>query len=58
MCIRDSSGGGNINTEILHKKLADKGWGLVNSIDTAQNRGSSRDLVMVFKRGKVKTQQL
>ena len=49
------SSGGKVDTEILQKKLTelgDKGWELVNSIDTAQYHGSSRDLVMIFKREK------
>jgi hypothetical protein len=47
--------GGKVDENALSKyinKLGVEGWELVNSFDTNMAQGTSRDLVMIFKREK------
>ncbi len=49
------SQGGKVDVEALNfhlAKLGDEGWELVNTVDTSKGHGSSRDLVLIFKKGK------
>ncbi|WP_152397086.1 DUF4177 domain-containing protein [Paenibacillus guangzhouensis] len=47
--------GGKIDEEEFQEELnrhGDEGWELVSCFDTSQSSGSSRDIVVVFKRKK------
>jgi len=47
--------GGKIDEEAFQEELnrhGDEGWELVSCFDTSQSSGSSRDIVVVFKRRK------
>lgn len=49
------SSGGKVNVDLLNShlaKLGEEGWELVNTVDTSKGHGSSRDLVLIFKKDK------